>query len=81
MLIISLQICYFMPLKMMKYCFLSGLDVSRALLTLGITCTDTADSILLIAYKRGTDPSVVRAIPDMYRKLNARVRSLFYLVL
>ena len=46
----------------------AGLDVSRAF-DFGIHA-----QILLIAYKRGTDLSVVRAMRDMNRKLSARVK-------
>jgi hypothetical protein len=48
--------------------YFAGLDVSRAFNT-GIH-----PHILLTAYERGVNISIIKSMRDMYKKLNARVR-------
>ena len=53
-------------MKTMSY--FTGLDVSRAF------NVDIHPNILLPAYKRGVNISIITLISDMYKKLNARVK-------
>ena len=48
--------------------YFAGLDVSRAF------DTGIHPHIFLTAYKHGVNPSVIKSIRDMYKKLNAKVK-------